>query len=109
MIYFCFFFTHFLKTARLDRSCGKKKITLDRKDRRKLKPVTLDGEENRKPITKHRKPKPVTLDGEEHRKPITKHRKPKPVTLDGEEHRKPITEHRKPKPVALNGELSLSV
>ena len=93
-----------LETARLDRSCGKNKITIGREDHRKPKPVTLDGEEHRKPITEFRKHKPVTLDGEEHRKPITEFRKTKPVTLDGEEHRKHITEHRKPKPVTLDGE-----
>ena len=51
-----------METARLDRSCGKNKITLDREDLRKPKPVNLNGEENRKP-------KPVALDEKDSRKP----------------------------------------
>ena len=57
-----------METARLDRSCGKNKIILGREDLRKPKPVILDGEEYRKPITEYKKPKPLTLDGGDHRK-----------------------------------------
>ena len=59
--------------------CGKNKITLG-EDLRKPKPVTLDGEEHRKPITEYRKPKSVTLDGEEYKKPITEYKKPSGMT-----------------------------
>ena len=45
-----------METARLDRSCGKNKIILGREDLRKPKPVILDGEEYRKPITEYKKP-----------------------------------------------------
>ena len=52
----------------MDGSWGKNKITLGREDLRKSKPVILDGEEYRKPITEYKKPKPLTLDGGDHRK-----------------------------------------